>query len=77
MRIAARAVRKAGAAKIVIAVPVMPQEASSELQGEADSIVCLDTPHPFLAVGAHYAEFAQLSDAEVIAILARHRPPEG
>jgi putative phosphoribosyl transferase len=77
MRTAARAVRKAGAAKIVIAVPVAPEDAVAELQAEADEIVCLDMPHPFLAVGAHYAEFAQLSDDDVIAILSRHRPPEG
>lgn len=76
MRTAARAVRRAGAAKIVIAVPVMPEEAAADLQGEAEEIVCLDMPYPFLAVGAHYQEFSQLTDAEVVAILARHRPPE-
>jgi putative phosphoribosyl transferase len=73
MRIAARAVRKAGAAKIIIAVPLAPEDTLDELRAEADEIVCLDMPHPFIAVGAHYAEFAQLSDADVIAILARHR----
>lgn len=73
MRTAARAVRKAGAAKIVIAVPVAPEDAVAELRAEADEIVCLDMPHPFLAVGAHYAEFTQLSDEDVIAMLARHR----
>jgi putative phosphoribosyl transferase len=73
MRIAARAVRKAGAAKTVIAVPVAPEDTLAELRAEADEIVCLDVPHPFLAVGAHYAEFPQLSDEDVIAILARHR----
>ena len=76
MRIAARAVRKAGAAKIVIAVPVAPEDTVAELRTEADEIVCLDMPHPFLAVGAHYAVFAQLSDEDVIAILARHRAPD-
>jgi putative phosphoribosyl transferase len=76
MRTAARAVRKAGAAKIIIAVPVAPEDTVAELQAEADEIVCLDMPHPFLAVGAHYAEFGQLSDDDVIAILRRHRPPD-
>ncbi|HJU18628.1 MAG TPA: phosphoribosyltransferase [Stellaceae bacterium] len=75
MRIAARAVRKAGAAKIVIAVPVAPEDTLAELEAEADEIVCLDTPHPFVAVGAHYTQFPQLSDADVIAILARRRAP--
>jgi putative phosphoribosyl transferase len=76
MRTAARAVRKAGAAKIVIAVPVAPQDTIAELQDEADAIVCLDTPSPFLAVGAHYREFRQLSDDDVIAILSRHNRPD-
>jgi putative phosphoribosyl transferase len=76
MRIAAHAVRKASAAKIVIAVPVAPRDTLAELQAEADAIVCLDTPNPFLAVSAHYEQFAQLSDEEVIAILSRHRSSE-
>jgi hypothetical protein len=29
----------------------------------------LSTPSPFLAVGAHYAEFGQLADADVISLL--------
>jgi putative phosphoribosyl transferase len=77
MRIAARAVRKAGAARIVIAVPVAPEDTVAELRTEADEMVCLDMPHPFLAVGAHYAEFPQLSDEDVIAILARRRASGG
>jgi hypothetical protein len=32
-------------------------------------IICLSTPSPFLAVGAHYAEFGQLADADVISLL--------
>ena len=40
-----------------------------ELRKEVDEIVCLSTPSPFLAVGAHYAEFGQLADADVISLL--------
>ena len=74
MRAALRAIRQAGAAKIVLAVPVAPSDTIEALRGEADKIVCLQTPSPFVAVGAHYADFAQLSDAEVVALLARRRP---
>ncbi|HWX36084.1 MAG TPA: phosphoribosyltransferase [Steroidobacteraceae bacterium] len=74
VRAALRAVRKSGAAKIVLAVPVAPEDTLDELRGEVDEIVFLGSPSPFIAVGAHYAEFAQLTDADVVALLEkRHR----
>jgi phosphoribosylpyrophosphate synthetase len=68
-RTALRAIRNAGAGKIVLAVPVAPKGALDELQTEVDEIICLSTPSPFFAVGAHYAEFGQLVDADVISLL--------
>ena len=68
-RTALRAIRNAGAGKIVLAVPVAPKDALDELQTEVDEIICLSTPSPFFAVGAHYAEFGQLVDADVISLL--------
>jgi putative phosphoribosyl transferase len=68
-RTALRAIRNAGAGKIVLAVPVAPKDALDELQTEVDEIICLSTPNPFLAVGVHYAEFGQLVDADVISLL--------
>jgi len=68
-RTALRAIRNAGARKIVLAVPVAPKDALDELQTEVDEIICLSTPSPFFAVGAHYAEFGQLVDADVISLL--------
>ena len=74
VRTALRAIRNAGAGKIVLAVPVAPRDALDELQGEVDEIICLSIPSPFIAVGAHYAEFAQLADADVILLLEeRHK----
>jgi putative phosphoribosyl transferase len=50
------------------------QDAPEELRKEVDEIICLSTPSPFLAVGAHYAEFGQLADTDVISLLEeRHR----
>jgi putative phosphoribosyl transferase len=69
VRTALRAVKKAGAGKIVLAVPVAPADALEQLKAEVDEIVCLSSPRRFIAVGAHYAEFAQLADADVIALL--------
>jgi predicted phosphoribosyltransferase len=51
-----------------------PEDTLDELRGEVDEIVFLGSPSPFIAVGAHYAEFAQLADADVVALLEkRHR----
>jgi len=73
-RAALRAVGKAGAGKIVLAIPVAPKDTLAELQAEVDEIVCLASPSPFIAVGAHYAEFPQLADSDVVTLLAqRHR----
>jgi predicted phosphoribosyltransferase len=73
-RAALRAVRKAGARRIVLAVPVAPEDTIEQLGAEVDDTVCLSSPSPFIAVGAHYGEFPQLADADVIALLEeRHR----
>jgi putative phosphoribosyl transferase len=73
-RAALRAVRKAGARRIVLAVPLAPEDTIEQLRAELDDIVCLSSPSPFIAVGAHYGEFPQLSDADVIALLEeRHQ----
>jgi hypothetical protein len=69
VRTALRAIGRAGAGKIVLAVPVAPEDALEELRKEVDEIICLSTPSPFLAVGAHYAEFGQLADADLISLL--------
>lgn len=69
MRVALRAVRRAGAARIVLAVPVAPAETLDALRSEADSVVCLATPDPFWAVGSHYRDFAQVSDDAVVALM--------
>jgi putative phosphoribosyl transferase len=73
MRAALRALKKAGAAKIVLAVPVAPQDVLESLRAEADEIVCLSAPQDFQAVGFHYADFAQTSDDEVVSLLAAAR----
>lgn len=73
MRAALRSVRAAGPARVIVAVPVAPAEAVAQVRREADEIVCLEMPDPFLAVGAWYDDFAQVSDEEVRAVL--EEPP--
>ncbi len=60
------ALRKAHPARIVLAVPVAPADALESLSPLCDDIVCLTTPRQFYAVGAHYDDFGQTSDADVM-----------
>lgn len=66
---AARWVRKQGPARIIIAVPVIPEETLDLLKNEADDIVYLDIPEFFYAIGQFYKEFEQVEDPEVIKLL--------
>jgi putative phosphoribosyl transferase len=58
-----------GAKRVVVAVPVAAADSLKTLETLADEIVCLATPEPFSAVGAHYRHFDQTSDEEVIALM--------
>ena len=71
MRAAAAALRQEGPARIVVAVPIAPQETCDELRTEADDIVCALTPEPFYAVGLWYEDFRQTTDEEVHELLER------
>ncbi len=75
-RAALRAVRKRGPARLVLAVPVAPPDAAAELRSEVDELVCLATPASFGAVGSFYDDFRQVSDDEVVELLARARERE-
>ncbi|OAP39910.1 phosphoribosyltransferase [Sinorhizobium glycinis] len=57
-------------AKIVVAVPVAPPSAIAELEKEADEVVCPLRPRMLGAIGYFYRDFEQLSDEEVIRLLA-------
>ncbi len=69
MLAAVRAVRKLGAARIIVAVPTASIEAAADIGQEADEVVCLDTPSPYIAVGYWYRHFGQTSDEEVRELL--------
>lgn len=70
VRAALKTLRRRGAARIVLAVPVAPHDTLMALQREVDRIVCLAEPQPFRAIGLHYRDFEQLSDEQVLAALA-------
>jgi len=71
---AAVALHAMNARSIVIAVPVAPPEATRRLARHADRIVCPEQPADFMAVGQYYEEFPQLTDAEVVRLLAPGNP---
>jgi len=65
-RAALRAVRAAGAARTVLAVPVSAPSSATAMLAEADLVVTLAAPPAFRAVGEWYRSFGQLTDADVI-----------
>jgi putative phosphoribosyl transferase len=71
MRAAIAALRKEGAKKIVVAVPVAPPDTCAALKSQVDDIVCAVTPEPFRAVGLWYEDFSQTSDEEVRDLIDR------
>jgi predicted phosphoribosyltransferase len=51
-------------------VPVCAPDSAVRLRAEADELVCLIEPRQLYGVGQWYADFSQVSDAEVLAALA-------
>ncbi len=77
VRAALKALRARRPARIVLAVPVAPPDTVLELRPLVEEIVCLQQPLHFGGVGAHYEDFHQVSDEEVVALLdaARQAAP--
>jgi predicted phosphoribosyltransferase len=53
-------------------VPVAAPDSAERVKDYADELVCLQTPHEFMAVGQFYRHFPQVEDDEVVKLLARH-----
>lgn len=70
---AARWAKAAGAARVVVAVPVAAAASLPFLRHEADDIVVLYPLAQFESVGAWYDSFAQVDDADVIRLIAASR----
>jgi len=63
---AARAVRRGGAARVLLAAPVAAMTAEPELGRELDALVAVERPRPFVALPIWYQEFDPVSDKEVV-----------
>jgi putative phosphoribosyl transferase len=68
-RAALKGIRRRGPSKLVLAVPVAPEDTVARLKSEVDEIVCLETPRHFSAIGVYYLDFHQVPDSEVVRLL--------
>jgi predicted phosphoribosyltransferase len=77
VRAALRATRTRRPKLLVLATPVAPNDTLKEMRSEVDEIVCLESHEFFGSIGAYYDDFSQVSDDEVVALLAAAKPNAG
>lgn len=73
MQAAVAALRRLGADRIVVAVPVAAPATCADFEEQADAVVCVETPERFRAVGLWYDDFSPTEDDEVCALLREAR----
>jgi putative phosphoribosyl transferase len=71
-RAAVRSLRKRGADRVIVAVPVAAPAAVRALRDEVDEVVCVDTPAHLWAVGQWYEDFTPTAEEEVASLLAEN-----
>ncbi|SDR90113.1 Predicted phosphoribosyltransferase [Halopseudomonas xinjiangensis] len=67
------ALTQSGPDRLIFAVPVGAQDSLDELRPMVDELVCPLAPDQFRAVGQHYQDFGQTTDAEVVDLLGKAR----
>lgn len=68
---ALQALRQMRPARVIVAIPVASPSTCDILSRLADELVCLQRPPDFEAVGQFYREFPQVTDAELVGLLAQ------
>ena len=66
--------RRHGARRVVLAVPVATTSSLPALRAAADDVVALEVPPGLMAVGQAYGDFRQVEDDEVVRLLASRAP---
>ena len=66
--------RKLKPNRLILAIPVMPEEKVPEFREMVDDLIVLHAPEFFAAVGQFYENFSQTTDDEVIEILRKYHP---
>ncbi|WP_457640720.1 phosphoribosyltransferase [Persephonella sp.] len=70
--VAGEYLRKRGAEKTILAVPVCPVDSIDRVKKVFDQVICYHKDNiPFFAVGMFYEDFHQISDDELFAYLKR------
>jgi len=75
VRAALTALRRRKPKRLILTVPVAPEETIAQLAGSVDDLVCLEQPRPFFAIGEFYRDFHQVTDDEVIALMGGNGRP--
>jgi putative phosphoribosyl transferase len=70
-RAAARAARKRGAVRVVLAVPVMAAAVEPELRQDFDVVIALELPSGPRPLSSLYEQFEEITDASALAYLRR------
>lgn len=71
MAAALNALRERGPKRLIAALGAAPPDTVARLEALADEVVCLEVSPRFRAVGQFFADFGQVEDEEVIALLER------
>jgi len=74
--VAGKFLRTKSPLRLILAVPVCPQDINPRIREIFDEIICLKSPPNFRAVGLWYDDFTQVEDEEVLGILERKNPQE-
>ncbi|TDB01411.1 phosphoribosyltransferase [Halomonas marinisediminis] len=70
MAAALATLRQRHPARLIAALGVAPPDTVARLETLADEVVCIGVPGHFAAVGQFFTDFDQVSDDEVVALLA-------
>jgi len=71
MLVAVKKIKQDNPQKVVVAVAVSPKETARRFEGQADEFVAVTVPEIFWgAIGYYYDDFTQVTDEEVVALLA-------
>jgi putative phosphoribosyl transferase len=71
VRAAIDALRRRGASRVILAVPMGSEDAVTALRTIADDVIVIVTSSWFFAIGDFYDDFGQVSDEEVERLLER------
>lgn len=69
IQVAIKSIKKHDPQKIILAVPVSPQDTISLLEKIVDEVICLFIPDEFYGVSSYYESFEQTTDEEVFNIV--------